>query len=107
MSRATEDIAAAGKLLQAAALFIPEGLVRSEVAFLARRCGEIIKNVRDVEAGVRYRCTCCGVIESEVPLGPFDPNKCGPCYNGVCRGVHPEPVPGVAHPYRSSLGFER
>ena len=87
MSRATDDIAEAARLLEAAALFVPEGLAQSEVCYLARRCTEVIANVIDAESGVIYTCTCCGV-QSEFPLGGFDPHKCGPCYNGVCRGVH-------------------
>lgn len=84
MSRSSDDMTRVEILLRSAALFLPEGSVRTEVEFLARRCSEILKNVADVEAGRLYKCTCCGV-EAQMPLGFLDPNKCGPCFNGVCE----------------------
>lgn len=87
MSRATENTQQAALLLRAAALFVPEGVAKNDLIWLAGRCEGMVRHILDAEDGRKYTCVGCGVT-SEYPLGAFDAHACGPCHNkGVRSGA--------------------
>lgn len=91
MSRATDEILAAAKLLEVAAIFVPDGVAKSEVGYLARRCVQVVENVKDAEAGKTYPCLAgCGAV-SQTPWGS-EPDICGPCWN---KGFRKSPLGAI------------